>query len=53
MFTTMRNEYPDIYACVLRIDSFLQSTYGWHCSKEEQLYLIMHIHRVCVERSAT
>lgn len=51
MFTTVRNEYPDIYACVLRIDSFLQSTYGWHCSKEEQLYLIMHIHRVCVERA--
>ena len=51
MFTTMRNEYPDIYACVLRIDSFLQGTYGWHCSKEEQLYLIMHIHRVCVERA--
>ena len=51
MFTTVRNEYPDIYTCVLRIDSFLQSTYGWHCSKEEQLYLIMHIHRVCVERA--
>ena len=51
MFTTMCNEYPDIYAGVLRIDSLLQRTYGWHCSKEEQLYLIMHIHRVCVERA--
>lgn len=29
----------------------LHGTYGWQCSKEEQLYLIMHIHRVCVERA--
>lgn len=49
MFVTMRNEYPQVYACVQQIDTFLHGTYGWQCSKEEQLYLIMHIHRVCVE----
>ena len=53
MFTTMRREYPDIYTCVQQIDCFLENTYGWKCSREEQLYLIMHIHRVCVERSAS
>ena len=51
MFVTMRNEYPQVYACVQQIDTFLHGTYGWQCSKEEQLYLIMHIHRVCVERA--
>lgn len=42
---------PQVYACVQQIDTFLHGTYGWQCSKEEQLYLIMHIHRVCVERA--
>ena len=51
IFVTMRNEYPQVYACVQQIDTFLHGTYGWQCSKEEQLYLIMHIHRVCVERA--
>ena len=51
MFVAMRNEYPDVYVCVQQIDTFLHDTYGWCCSKEEQLYLIMHIHRVCVERA--
>lgn len=53
MFTTMRREYPDTYTCVQQIDRFLRDTYGWTCSREEQLYLIMHIHRVCAERSTT
>ena len=52
MFRTVCREYPDIYACVQRINEFLTITYGWPCSKEEQLYLIMHIHRVCAERTA-
>ncbi len=52
MFRTVCQEYPDIYACVQRINEFLTITYGWPCSKEEQLYLIMHIHRVCAERTA-
>lgn len=51
IFAAMRKEYPEIYACVLEIDLFLRDTYGWVCSKEEQLYLIMHIQRVCVERT--
>lgn len=53
IFVAMRKEYPAIYACVQKIDQFLQNTYGWVCSKEEQLYLIMHIQRVCVERTVS
>lgn len=52
MFRTVSREYPKIYACVQQINDFLTATYGWPCSKEEQLYLIMHIHRVCCERTA-
>lgn len=33
MFVTMRNEYPQVYACVQQIDTFLHGTYGWQCSK--------------------
>ena len=35
IFVTMRNEYPQVYACVQQIDTFLHGTYGWQCSKEE------------------
>lgn len=52
MFNAIRREYPEIYVCVQQIDNFLGKNYGWHCSKEEQLYLIMHIHRVYAERVA-
>lgn len=52
IFVAMRKEYPEIYTCVTQIDQFLQNTYGWACSREEQLYLILHIQRVCVERTA-
>lgn len=51
MFRTLSREYPKIYACVQQINEFLTITYGWPCSKEEQLYLIMHIHRVCCENA--
>ncbi len=51
MFRTICCEYPEIYACVQKINDFLTKTYGWPCSKEEQLYLIMHIHRVCAEHT--
>ena len=47
----MMQLYPEIYACVQQINEFLTATYGWPCSREEQLYLIMHIHRVCCERT--
>lgn len=52
MYVAIRREYPEIHACVQQIDSFLGKNYGWHCSREEQLYLMMHIHRVYAERTA-
>lgn len=53
MLFTMRREFPAIYACVLAINEFLKQNYGWNCPQEEQLYLLMHIHRVQGECSDT
>lgn len=50
LFYSIRREYPSVYTCVQRIDSYLASQYGWHCTREEQLYLIMHIQRVRVKQ---
>lgn len=51
MFMSIRQAYPQIYTCVVRMSDHLQNTYGWCCSREEQLYLMMHVHRVCAEGS--
>ena len=51
MLRTMHREYPEVYACVEQITRFLQENYDWSCTPEEQLYLLMHIHRVQAERA--
>lgn len=51
MLRTMRREYPQVYACVEQVTAFLEKNYHWHCTNEEQLYLLMHIHRVQAERA--
>lgn len=53
MLRTLRSEYPAVYACVLTVNEFLDKNYGWNCTKEEQLYLLMHIHRVQAECAGT
>lgn len=53
MLRTMCREYPQVYACVEQVTAFLEKNYHWHCTNEEQLYLLMHIHRVQAERVGT
>ena len=48
LFRTVKMEYPQDYDCTRRIADWLAKNRGWHCSSEEQLYLVMHIHRVRV-----
>jgi len=43
---TLMREYPDIYACTLKVVEYLKNTYGWDCNDDEVVYLIMHIQRV-------
>ncbi len=48
LFRTVKLEYAEDYDCTRQIVDWLAKHRGWHCSCEEQLYLIMHIHRVRV-----
>lgn len=46
MLRTLAREYPDIYTCALAVAAYFKKDHGWECSKEEILYLMMHIQRV-------
>ena len=46
MLRPIAREYPDIYACALKVAEYFKGTWGWQCSDEEIVYLMMHIHRV-------
>ena len=43
---TLMREYPDVYTCVLKDVDYFRDTWGWDCSDDEIVYLIMHIQRV-------
>lgn len=43
---TLMREYPDVYTCVLKVVDYFRDTWGWDCSDDEIVYLIMHIQRV-------
>ena len=51
LFNTVRREYPQIYTCVQQIVRYFSDTWHWDCSVGEQLYLMIHIHRVTTDRS--
>lgn len=46
MLRTIAREYPDVYACALKVADYLKTAWGWNCSEEEILYLMLHINRV-------
>ena len=46
MLRPLAREYPDIYTCALKVAEYFKGTWGWQCSDEEIVYLMMHIHRV-------
>lgn len=47
MYASMREEYPQVAACVDKINDYYRSNWSAQLTEEEQLYLIMHINRVC------
>lgn len=49
LYATVRMQYPKVFQCVEKINSYFEKEYGWKYSDEEKLYLIMHINRVCAE----
>lgn len=46
LFEQAAKDFSDIYSCVEKIQDYLKSTYGWSCSNEELLYLMMHVNRL-------
>ena len=47
LYETIREEYADVAACVDKISEYYERDLTVPLNKEEQLYLIMHINRVC------
>lgn len=46
LWEVIRNKYPKAYQCVEKITGFIGKKYNYQLSKEEQLYLTIHIERV-------
>lgn len=46
LWEVIREKYPRAFGCVLKITKFIEKKYGYELSKEEQLYLTIHIERV-------
>lgn len=50
LFDQAAKDFSDIYSCVEKIQDYLKTTYGWSCSNEELLYLMMHVNRLVTAR---
>ena len=46
LWEVIRGKYPQSFRCVEKITQFIQKKYEYELSKEEQLYLTIHIERV-------
>lgn len=46
LWAVIREKYPKAFGCVEKITQFIQKKYEYELSKEEQLYLTIHIERV-------
>ncbi|MDH6366981.1 MULTISPECIES: PRD domain-containing protein [unclassified Breznakia] len=47
MFESMREEFPETYACVVLIKDYFKKELNWNPNDEELLYLMLHINRLC------
>lgn len=48
LYASMKEKYPDIYACACRINNYLREVYKYIFDEEELLYLMLHINRLYV-----
>lgn len=46
MLHNLITEYPKVYGCACRVTRYFKETWSWECSKEETLYLMLHIGRL-------
>lgn len=46
LFAMIKQQYTDELDCVSKINTYLVNNYGWSCSEDEMLYLVLHIQRL-------
>ncbi|MGL5313013.1 MAG: BglG family transcription antiterminator LicT [Peptostreptococcaceae bacterium] len=46
IFEVFKDKYINSYNCVLKINNLMKQTYNYELSKDEQLYLMIHIERI-------
>lgn len=46
LWAVIKEKYPKSYGCVEKITKFIEKKYEYELSKEEQLYLTIHVERV-------
>ncbi|MGM0168907.1 beta-glucoside operon transcriptional antiterminator [Enterococcus sp. AZ135] len=47
LFESLKNGFPNVYQCSVKINEYLTSIYDFSFDKEELLYLMLHINRLC------
>jgi beta-glucoside operon transcriptional antiterminator len=47
MYESLKEEFPKINECALKIKEYLHKSEKWNLNEEELLYLILHINRLC------
>lgn len=51
LFDLVRHQYAKSYECASRVAAFIQKTYQYRVSEDEQVYLTIHLNRVYGERA--
>ena len=45
MFRQMKEEFSEVYQCVLKIKEYFEKTCNWQLNDEELLYLMLHVNQ--------
>lgn len=49
MYASLKEEFPEVAACVEQIAAHIESKWACRLSEEEKLYLILHVNRICIK----
>ncbi|MEF9967098.1 MAG: PRD domain-containing protein [Longicatena sp.] len=49
MFDMLKDDFQEVYNCSLKIRDYFAESLQWNLGEEEQLYLMLHINRLCVK----
>lgn len=51
LYYQIRKLYPSAYSCIQKIQLYVKETFGCEMSKDEEAYIMLHVHRVTQEFS--